>query len=285
MPPRKKNPDTLSNFLPLNRKFFEHPFWEEERTFSKSEAWLDLIQLARFEESEAQALIGGKLVSWSKGQLPASLRYLAERWKWGKTKVSDFMDLLEQEGMIGRLQDAGQTILSLKSYEKYNKSGQRKGHENGQQNLPILVSDLTNYVNGHSSKKDSETDSGADDRRTVTGQAPDKTNKVNKEKEGIGTSASIHLQDDVDKYNAFTEWIKKNATNVSKMREPFSIEEYLKLRKKIPNREQVQALLLKMHNWQPLLKKNNSAYLTILNWNGKEYNNEPTQPTHKAAIV
>jgi hypothetical protein len=173
----------FEGYVPVNRKFFSHVFWREKRTFSKSEAWLDLIASARFDESQATELIGGKLVSWSRGQLPASLRYLSERWSWSKNKVSDFLDLLEKQAMITRYGNAGQTIVSLINYETFNKKGQRKGHKKGQS------SDLKpdHYDNVGDSEKDNE----KEDEGTARGQRGDKTNKVNKENKDNSSSSAV----------------------------------------------------------------------------------------------
>lgn len=260
MPP-KKSSEYNKGYIPINRKFFDHLFWKEKRTFSKSEAWLDLIASARFEESQATELIGGRLVSWTKGQLPISLRYLSERWIWSKSKVDGFLKLLEGESMVIRKDVNGQTILTLCNYTIYNKNGQQKGH-------------ITNSGTTCSEEvKDGKKEIGG----TAAGQRRDKTNKVNKEKECVGINANTYTPDDEAMFKAFTGWIQKNAVNVSKMKEPFTIDQYLQLRKKIPNREAVQELLLKMHNWKPLLQKNNSAYLTIMNWSKKDYNNNPNE--------
>ena len=39
-------------FIMLSRKFFSNEMWEAARTFSECEAWLDLIQSARFEATD-----------------------------------------------------------------------------------------------------------------------------------------------------------------------------------------------------------------------------------------
>ena len=39
-------------YLMLSRKFFSHKLWREARVFSECEAWLDLLQSARFEATE-----------------------------------------------------------------------------------------------------------------------------------------------------------------------------------------------------------------------------------------
>ncbi|HEX7906246.1 MAG TPA: hypothetical protein VF487_20370 [Chitinophagaceae bacterium] len=267
MPP-KKSSEYNKGYIPINRKFFDHLFWKEKRTFSKSEAWLDLIAGARFEESQATELIGGRLVSWTKGQLPVSLRYLSERWMWSKSKVDGFLKLLEGERMVIRKEVNGQTILTLCNYSAYNQKGQQKGH--------LTNSDLEDSDEQRDSKKEID--------GTATGQRQDKTNKVNKEKD-VGINANTHTPIDESMFKAFTGWIQNHAVNVSKMKEPFTIDQYLQLRKKIPDRGKVQDLLLKMHNWQPLLKKNNSAYLTILNWSKNDFNNSTLKAGKDKTVV
>ena len=44
-------------FIMLSRKFFSNEMWEAARTFSECEAWLDLIQSARFDATRLTASI------------------------------------------------------------------------------------------------------------------------------------------------------------------------------------------------------------------------------------
>lgn len=153
----------LVSFIPINRSLFTHFLWKESRTFSKCEAWLDLIQSARFEQSQAKELVGGRLMTWGRGQLPASVRFLAYRWNWSKHKVDDFLKLLEKEAMIKIDSSQGQTLITLLNYLEHN-LGQQKGHVN---KLPERV--LKELM-----------DTEGDKRGTATGQAGDETNKDNK---------------------------------------------------------------------------------------------------------
>jgi hypothetical protein len=274
----KKAKATLSNYVPINRKFFKHPFWAEERTFSKSEAWLDLIQAARFEESEAAALIGGKMVRWNRGQLPASLRYLAERWKWSKNKVDDFLGLLEDEGMVERHGLAGQTIISLCNYDEYNSSGQQKGQQKGQQEpLPHSIT---------SDEGDSKKDSEGDTRGTGEGQAGDKSNKENKgnKEEDVGDKSPGPTDEQKGLFKNFKLWLSQHAPRVDQMKEPLTIEQYLKLREKIPKQNLIK-ILLAMQNRADLLKKNISANLTIQNWSKNEWNKVESTQNGKAQTI
>ena len=49
-------------FLRLSRRFFSNEMWKVTRKFSECEAWLDLIQSARFEATDKaySELIGGR---------------------------------------------------------------------------------------------------------------------------------------------------------------------------------------------------------------------------------
>ncbi len=118
------NKEARRGFVPLARRFFDHPLWQETREFSRAEAWLDLIASARFEGGKGERLIGGRLVKWDRGELPTSVRFLQQRWGWGsKNKVARFLQLLETEGMIERRAEQGLTILRLCQFEAYNAPG------------------------------------------------------------------------------------------------------------------------------------------------------------------
>ena len=148
--------NTCNGYLPINRKVFKHEFWEEERVYSRFEAWIDLLHTARYESAETCQIIKGQPVKYKRGELIASLRFLTERWGWGKTKVETFIKYLIAEKMITKRTPKGttQTVITICKYETYN-----------------LVS-----VNFESKKGQSQ-----DSRRTVGGQSEDKTNKENKE--------------------------------------------------------------------------------------------------------
>jgi hypothetical protein len=72
------------------------------------------------------------------------------------------------------------------------------------------------------------------------------------------------------KFKAFQDWILKNAPNVAKMSEPFTEEQYVKLREKYPDDFSfAKNLIIEMHNWKPLNRQNVSAYKTFNNWTNR----------------
>ena len=110
----------MEGYIKLSRKFFSNDMWNEARTFSSCEAWLDLIQSARFEATPRMESIGGREVSYTRGQYPASIRFLSKRWKWSERKVRTFLAFLKRENMITLSQDQGMNIITLVKYNDYN---------------------------------------------------------------------------------------------------------------------------------------------------------------------
>jgi hypothetical protein len=95
----------------------------QERTFSLAEAWLDLIQLARFEARPATILTpNGRQVVIKQGEIHASLRWLSERWGWGRNleRTRKFLDRCIAGNKIEKRSENGETILKLVNYQKYN---------------------------------------------------------------------------------------------------------------------------------------------------------------------
>lgn len=107
-------------FIKLSRKFFDNDIWKAARTYNDSEAWLDLIQSARFEASEITSRVGGRDITWGIGQYPASNRFLAARWRWSEQKVKTFLAKLKKKGMINTDCSQGMNVITLINYEEYN---------------------------------------------------------------------------------------------------------------------------------------------------------------------
>lgn len=148
----------MDGFIRLNRKFFKGSYWNQKRTFSLSEAWLDLIFLARFDaEPTYEILPSGREITIKRGELRASLRFLSERWGWGVEKTKRFIDRHIEKHDIERRTEQGESILTLCNYGKYN---------------PMPNSDTNTYKN---------TDQYSD--RTVTSTNNKKVKKEKKEKE------------------------------------------------------------------------------------------------------
>lgn len=108
-------------YIGLFRKFFsDHEFWREKRKYSKAEAWIDLMQSARYGE-EPETLFdkrGSYVLEY--GDVYISLRYLGERWQWSKNKARGFLDYLEKrESILVKKRDSHRTIINIINLKGY----------------------------------------------------------------------------------------------------------------------------------------------------------------------
>lgn len=111
-------------FIKIDRNFFEGKYWRQKRVFSQAEAWIDLIRTARFEiEPETRILSSGRYITIKRGEIHASIRFLAERWSWGNDKVKRFLDAAISEQAIERRIEQGESIITLLNYDIYNPVG------------------------------------------------------------------------------------------------------------------------------------------------------------------
>lgn len=143
-----------NGFIMLSRKLFSHRIWKASRTFSECEAWIDLIQSARFEATVTIERIGGRDITYGRGQYPASISFLSKRWGWkSEKKVRNFLDMLKKEGMIVTDAKQGMNIITLCKYDDYNtpldSPGKPKGKGEGIDivqkisNLELILGKLT----------------------------------------------------------------------------------------------------------------------------------------------
>ena len=116
-------------FIKLSRRFFSNAMWIEARTFSGCEAWLDLIQSARFDATPRKVSIGGREVVVCRGQYAASIRFLSKRWQWSEKKVRSFLNHLKREGMITTECTQGMNLITLVKYDQYNDTGTTEANE------------------------------------------------------------------------------------------------------------------------------------------------------------
>lgn len=107
-------------FIKLSRSFFDNKIWQAARAFSESEAWIDLIQSARFEALPTTSRIGCYEVTYGRGQYPASNRFLAKKWGRSEQWVKSFLGKLKREKMITTENTQGINVITLVNFDKYN---------------------------------------------------------------------------------------------------------------------------------------------------------------------
>lgn len=134
-------------WIKLSRKIQESAFWDE-KPFSKSIAWVDLLLLANYEDKKA--FLNGQLVICRRGDVNLSIKELAERWGWSRHKVSDFLNLLEQDMMVTQKRTSKRTVITIVNYDKYQCDDSQKDikrtSEGHQKDTTKKVKNIKKYI-------------------------------------------------------------------------------------------------------------------------------------------
>jgi hypothetical protein len=115
----------------VSRKFFQDdPWWNEPRTYSRAEAWLDFLHLAAY-RSRVHMTTDGP-IPLDRGQLVASYRYLAGRWGWSVKQVRTWIDTCQKWARIRAQREthAG-TVYAIANYDYYQGGGTAQGTPEG----------------------------------------------------------------------------------------------------------------------------------------------------------
>lgn len=107
-------------YIRLFRKFFEHEFWEEKRKYSKAEAWIDLVRMARWNKKPKKFIDNRGSYYLEFGDVFISDRFLMKRWKWSKTKVRNFISyLITKESILYKIKTTKRTIICVVNLDRY----------------------------------------------------------------------------------------------------------------------------------------------------------------------
>lgn len=106
--------------IKISRKAYaEDPLWNMSRTFSRWEAWEDMIQMAAW-KPYLKVTDDLQTVPLERGELVASLRYFAIRWKWGVQQVRTFIRwLVEADRVVAQRETQVGTVYLLVKYDSY----------------------------------------------------------------------------------------------------------------------------------------------------------------------
>ena len=115
-------------FILLHRTIQDHWIYDEKRTFSRYEAWLDLLMMVN--HSDNKVMQDGELVTVKRGERITSIRELMNRWGWSNTKVNNFLKLCQEDNMIECIvYPKKKTVIKIVNYEKWQGFGHSEQSE------------------------------------------------------------------------------------------------------------------------------------------------------------
>ena len=106
----------MSGSVMITRDTLAHPFFRAE-TYTEREAWLWIIMQARWKSGQARA--GDLTVDLQRGELAASVRFMAEAWQWTPARVQRYIERLKKVKMICVKTDTGISVVTVCNYDKF----------------------------------------------------------------------------------------------------------------------------------------------------------------------
>jgi hypothetical protein len=233
---------TTKYFIKFPTGFLQSKHWSESRKYSKAEALIYLL-------TEPNASIGK----------------LAKVFQWSKSTVHSF---IREMVSLGYLEEVAERLPNglpndCRTTNVVNISELQDSAER-------LPNGLPNDCRTHLNKRIDNTPLILSTTNVVSNICPP-----------IGENTHTQKTAD-DNFSLFQKWISENAPRVAKMKEPFTQEEFYRLKQDFDS-QFICELLKAMHNYEPLLTKNRNANLTFRKWAKKQQNDESSKPTFSAS--
>lgn len=197
----------------------------------------------------SDVLFNGRRITLQPGQLITGRHVIAKKFGISDSKVKRILQLFESDQQIDRQRSSTSSLISVINWELY----QCPDQQNDQQ----VTSERP-----------------ASDQRVTTIQEDKKIRTIRSNKKDRGES-DLKTSEEKEKscakketspaFEKFRKWISENAPNVGRLKEPFTEDEFMKLKQDFPI-EQIQEILQDMHNWKPLLTKNINTNRTFRKW-------------------
>lgn len=135
-------------WIKLHRSIQNHWLWDlEDEPFDRRSAFIDLLMLAN--HARRKVFFKNEIIYVERGQTITSIRKLCEKWNWSNTKVNNFLNLLESDGVIVMEKDTKKTVITICNYNKYQ--FMEEGTNDAQATDKRHLSD-EQKTNGHTNK-------------------------------------------------------------------------------------------------------------------------------------
>lgn len=121
----------MAGYIIVPRDLFTDKTFRQGKA-NETFAFLDLVQMAEYRDREVN--IKGQMFTLHRGELAASVRFLADRWGWSVNTTSHALDTLERYNKLIRRKSNVTSIISIVNYEQY-------------QQIPNAECDTNRYAN------------------------------------------------------------------------------------------------------------------------------------------
>lgn len=115
-------------FIKIYRSIKKHWIWENDEYLK---AWLDILMMVNHKDQKI--LFNTDLIIVKRGERITSQLKLSKRWGWSRTKVRNFLELLEKDEMIATKRTSKSTTIKVLNYNVYQENKKLKKHQKEQQ--------------------------------------------------------------------------------------------------------------------------------------------------------
>ena len=110
-------------WISLNRKIQDNWIWND-KPFSKGQAWIDI--LLRVNHKANKIPIGNQIIELKEGQTIWSIDKMSNSWGWSNRKVSNFLNMLTNDGALSQKRTSKYTMLTVANWELYQNTENQK---------------------------------------------------------------------------------------------------------------------------------------------------------------
>lgn len=147
----------MSGGVIIARNLWNDPAFQNE-PFSEREAWVWMICEAGWKPREKR--VGKVIVQLDRGQLAASIRFMAEAFSWHRNKADRFLKRLEKCNLIRVESGTGVNVITLCKYNEYQLSPKSFGTEAGQKRDRSGTNENKGEIREESKSNTSSSDDG-----------------------------------------------------------------------------------------------------------------------------
>ena len=106
----------MSGTVNISRSIW-HDTAFSEQPLTEREAWIWLVMEASWKGREKR--VGNVVVTLGRGQLAASVRFMADAWKWHRSSVDRYLKRLKKRDMIETASETGVNVITICKYNEY----------------------------------------------------------------------------------------------------------------------------------------------------------------------
>ena len=161
-----------------------------------------VLLLLKVAHEDKKVLAGNQLIELKRGQIIASLTYLAELWQTSKRTAERFVELLEKEQMLSRCVSRKVSVITICNYESYQEKKKGKRADECANDEPIGIQSVSEIKKNKEDKEIYNTPTA----HTCT-REQDFINQYRKEGRWADACLILHIKSIEECERLFDRWI------------------------------------------------------------------------------